>query len=37
MNFYDAYELGLCSDCDKDPIACEACNHCKYSGEEDDE
>lgn len=35
MDFYEAFELGLCNDCDRDPCACEACNKCAYSEEDE--
>lgn len=35
MDFYEAFELGLCNDCDQDPIQCEACFKCAYSDDDD--
>lgn len=34
MDFYEAFELGLCNDCDQDPAKCEACNKCAYSDDD---
>ena len=30
MDFYKAFELGLCEDCDCDPALCELHNSCYY-------
>lgn len=36
MDFYEAFDLGLCNDCDQDPCKCEANYKCAYSDETND-
>lgn len=34
MTFEFAFELGLCHDCDQDPVACHECGECIYDKED---